>query len=163
MANSGRKEIGERLKQTAVEAGFTSGSIAERLGNTDGAVRGWWNGRNQIPIEMLKEYSRLVGRSLAYLITGEEEGDPEAVLVAWAKLLMSGHEPGAALDRVRSGGAKLTRQERDLLAAQAALLRGDLTTAAGADWERLTDSQRRQILRQIAEMVRSSEVPPFEG
>jgi len=87
MADATLKQIGERLRNAASEAGYTSESIAEQLGNTGGAVRGWWVGRNQIPLDLLVNYARLVGRSLSYLITGTE-GEGELTLPAdqWAKL-----------------------------------------------------------------------------
>jgi transcriptional regulator with XRE-family HTH domain len=84
----GLKAIGARLRQSATDAGFSSDALAEQLGNTGGAVRGWWVGRNQIPLDLLVDYARLVGRSLAYLITGTEaEGAAVTIPAAqWAKL-----------------------------------------------------------------------------
>lgn len=88
MGDRGLKAIGTRLRQSATEAGLSSDALAEQLGNTGGAVRGWWVGRNQIPLDLLVDYARLVGRSLAYLITGAETEGSDVTIPAeqWAKL-----------------------------------------------------------------------------
>ncbi|HEY9015478.1 MAG TPA: helix-turn-helix transcriptional regulator, partial [Gemmatimonadales bacterium] len=67
-----RKALGERLRQTAQAAGFTSDSIAERLGIQGGSVRGWWVGRNAPSFARLRQYADLVKVSVSYLLTGSQ-------------------------------------------------------------------------------------------
>lgn len=175
-----RRAMGERLRNTAKAAGFTSDSMAERLGIQGGSVRGWWSGRNEPSFARLKAYSEAVGVSISFLVFGSERPmGPVGTLQEWriryADLIAQGIDPAEAVDRISAemplddvGGIpvdELTPGERDLLVGQGVKLRLKLNQMAGGHWLDLTPEQKEVVLRLIETMAREnqrlrSEPPP---
>lgn len=164
--------MGERLRTTAKAAGFTSDSMAERLGIQGGSVRGWWSGRNEPSFARLKAYSDAVGVSISYLVFGSERPmGPVGTLQEWrvryADLIAQGVDPAEAVDQISGempeseiGGIpvdELTPEERDLLVGQGVRLRLTLNQMAGGDWLLLTPEQKEVVLRLVETMGRENQ------
>jgi transcriptional regulator with XRE-family HTH domain len=151
MADDQRKALGQRLKQTAKAAGFTSEQIGERLGYTGGGVRGWWMGKAEPPMDVLRRYSELVGRSVDYLVRGVgSDHDFDNVvcdaIAHWADLVaskVSGTEAMAVVlgDRFRDPP---TRKRLDEVAPQMLEM---LSEHAGKSWEEASEADRRRAVR----------------
>lgn len=167
-----RRALGERLRTTAKAAGFTSDSMAERLGIQGGSVRGWWSGRNEPSFARLKAYSDAVGVSISYLVFGSERPmGPVGTLQEWrvryADLIAQGVDPAEAVDQISGempeseiGGIpvdELTPEERDLLVGQGVRLRLTLNQMAGGDWLLLTPEQKEVVLRLVETMGRENQ------
>jgi len=159
--------IGRRMKAAAIQAKLSAYEIARRLGVKGATVYRWWYAERTPSSEMMAAYAKVVGKPVRSFY-GEEENEDEPreiaqFLLGWADLLMAGEEPGTAFDRVIGEPEELTPRERQKLAAAAPRMREDLTSAAGGDWALLTDEQRHQILRQIAQMADQSRSEPAES
>ena len=159
--------IGRRMKAAAVQAQLGAYEIARRLGVKAATVYRWWYGERTPSSEMMLAYARLVGRPVGSFYgeaaNEEEPRELAQMLLGWAGLLMAGEAPGTAFDRVTGEPAELTPRERQKLAAAAPRMRDDLTRAAGGDWALLTEAQRHQILRQIAQMAEERRSGPAES
>lgn len=166
-----RRAFGQRLKRVAQAAGYTSETLAELLGLTAGAVRTWWVGRNEPSRDMLTEYARVCGVSVAYLLTGGEEAmGPSGTLQEWrlrfAELIRQGAEPLEAIDRItgpqttRVEGWDLTPEEREVLESSGPEMRARLEEASGGHWDDLNEEQREAVVRLVETMAKANRPPP---
>lgn len=65
--------FGARLKATAKAAGVSAEALAEAFDMTSAGIYAWWSGRNEPGASETLQYSELVGRSVYYLVKGQEE------------------------------------------------------------------------------------------
>lgn len=159
-----RPAIAGRLKRTAQAAGYTSETIAERLGITAGAVRNWWVGRNEPSLEMLDSYAKATGVSVSYLVSGGEVqpyvSERERRL-RMADLIAQGANPIEAMEKsfedvpeaLRSRGWEITEDQRALLAGAGDAMRQELERASGGQWALLSPEQKEAVLRVILAMT----------
>src|SRR5437764_104815 len=99
------RQIGQRLRAAAVQAGITGAEIARRLGVRATTVHRWWYGDRAPSRERMVAYAALVGKPVEYFYRQGAPADDHPrelsdFLLQWSKRLMAGEEPGAAFDRV---------------------------------------------------------------
>jgi transcriptional regulator with XRE-family HTH domain len=73
------KGVAVRLRACRAALGLTQREVAERIGVTRRSVWGWENGL-AMPRESLPALAELYGRSVAWLLTGFDEADVDAVV-----------------------------------------------------------------------------------
>lgn len=109
MAAKQRTPLSQRLVASAKRAGLTTEQVAERLGVAASTVYSWRTGRNEPPLALVVDWAKLVGVSLAWLATGEEDANEEQVrLVDWQILT---EEERQAIRVMVRGLAELRRRE----------------------------------------------------
>lgn len=169
-----RRVRGERLRDAATAAGYTSDTIAELLGYSGGGVRGWWVGKTEPPLDALIRYAELVGRSVEYLLTGEERRSDqpsaegtiaalEAFRHAWQTAVEAGEDPASAVDRILGGDEFLKPADRKRLTNEAAAIREFFASGNGKEWAKLGGEQRRLIsdlIRMLSRQRRRESDPP---
>lgn len=169
-----RRIRGERLRDAATAAGYTSETIAELLGYSGGGVRGWWVGKTEPPLDALIRYAELVGRSVEYLLTGEERRSDqppaeeivsalEAFRRLWQSAVEAGEEPASAVDRLLGGDEFIAPADRKRLTDEAAAIREFFASGNGKEWAKLGDDQRRvisELIRMLGQPRRRGVDPP---
>lgn len=146
MPKHDRPLLGSRLKEAATSAGYNSETIAELLGVGASTVRGWWIGRTEPSLEVLRTYSRLVGRSIDYLAGGRDFAE---VVADFVERVMSGTSPGQAVEALEIG--RLTPGERRLLDQWGEEIRSFIREHAPAPWASLSPSARRRFVAALLE------------
>lgn len=69
-----KRQIGERIAQARHEAGLTQEELAEAVGVSQRAVQLWEAGDN-VPFRRLSRIGEIVGRSVLWLIHGDDQAD----------------------------------------------------------------------------------------
>lgn len=162
--DEGAKARGQRLKQAAKSVGYTSATLSERIGVTDGAVRGWWSGLNEPNAEKIKLYAEAVGKPSDYLLYGTTHTDAtfenlKGMALAFATLVQAGADPIAAVDALTSPADEedWTEEEKRILAEAEESMRAWVNGAAEeTKLALLTKEQQEEIAEKIVEMVRKN-------
>lgn len=66
-------ELGERIKQRRTDLRWTQDVLAQKAGLSKGFLSDVENGKRNVSAESLLDLARVLGLSLDYLMTGEEE------------------------------------------------------------------------------------------
>jgi transcriptional regulator with XRE-family HTH domain len=151
-----RRAQGERMRQAARSAGLTAYAIAAALDVRPTTVYRWWSGTNVPRPEVLEEYARITGATAAYLGFGSDSGLGDLIgeMVAFVDLVRGGAAPLEAYRRLGGDPDELPAEIREALEATPAVIAADLETAGGADWQQLTNAQKRALLLQVREIAR---------
>lgn len=156
------------MKAAAIDAGYTSSGIGEVVGVKDGTVRVWWSGLNQPNAQRIRKYAQAVGKTVSYLLYGEQESTPvpsplARSLVGWIDLIHAGQEPVEAYANAGGKPETLSQQDRSLIQMSRQNVLDDLAARGGADWMSLTEDQKLQIveeIRRLSERNRKRRKPP---
>jgi transcriptional regulator with XRE-family HTH domain len=68
-----KKEIGRRVRQARIEAGYSQEALGKELGLTHGAVGSYERGRLNITIQLLLLLCQLLKKPLSYFIINEND------------------------------------------------------------------------------------------
>ena len=74
-------KLGERIKQRRTELGWTQDVLAQKAGLSKGFLSDVENSKRSISAENLLDVARVLGLSLDYLMTGEEEQESAQKIV----------------------------------------------------------------------------------
>lgn len=158
MAEKQKTELSKRLVASAKKARLTTEQIAERLDVAPSTVYSWRTGRNEPPLSMLVEWAKIVGCSIAWLATGQEDPIEQPArfadwVMVFADRVMGGEDPATAIDFAAGQTSELSERERRSLARRAASMRGFIEEFAGRPWRELTTADRQAVVQRLIEMA----------
>lgn len=92
-------DVGKRLKDALEAKSMKNVELARKLRLTPSALTNYYAGRSEVPIEVLKEAAKVLGVSVAYLVTGEADERPAEIIQGEAarSALKTPYEVGATV------------------------------------------------------------------
>lgn len=141
MRTEERRRFGAWMRWAAREAGLTAPEIVRSLDlASPETVYRWWSGDRTPRSPNLRTYARLVGKDAGWFY---QEGWPPEIPVA--EMEGQAYVANEMLAIVPHEDAALNGQQRSL--------QTDVSQIAGRDWARMSDEERREILRELAEVA----------
>lgn len=68
-----RKQLGERLKQARLDAGFSQDALGKELGLTHGSIGSYERARLSITVDLLLTFCHILKKPLSYFIVNKED------------------------------------------------------------------------------------------
>lgn len=125
--------VGERIRQRRSELGWTQDVLAQKAGISKSFLSDLENGKRSVGAETLLDIGRVLGRSLDFLMTGEEsEADQSEVQI-----------PKALADFARDEGLSfrqaiaLLEMQNQIIAHRSSTKKGDLEKV---DWKKFYEA-----------------------
>jgi transcriptional regulator with XRE-family HTH domain len=147
-----KKAIGERLKQARRTSGRQIAWYAEQLGWGVPAIYAWEKGRNQPDLITLGAYAGLLGVSVSWVISGEDEAT--VALLRWARLVAEGVTGDHAAKEAASQ-AGLSPADLALVRRAAPGMLATIRERLGDGWEERPDRELLPVLQAlVAELER---------
>lgn len=85
-----RVAMGTRLREAREYLGFSQDEVSIALGVTRPAITNIENGQRKVDALELEKLANLYGRSVSYLLSGQEDASPENSKIAFAARALNG-------------------------------------------------------------------------
>lgn len=165
-ARGGRQaRIGQRLKESAKEAGLSLGEAAKAVGVSETTVYRWWSGERAPDDEVLAKYAAAVGKPAEYFFMADERVERH-VFETWVKVAEAAMAGGDVEEAVREHLTEEigTPEERSLLASASHAIRDLISACLTQSWDSLSEAERLEVILWVVEHarrgVRPSGPPP---
>lgn len=160
-ARGGRQaRIGQRLKESAKEAGLSLGAAAKAVGVSETTVYRWWSGERAPDDEVLAKYAAAVGKPEEYFFMADERVERH-LFESWlqvADAVMAGGDVDAAMREHVPPGVG-TPEEHALLASASGAIRELISRCITAAWDQMTKAEQLRVLVWVFEHARQGETP----
>lgn len=146
---------GKRMRLAAEAKGLSPYDIAEKLEVRPPTIYRWYQGEARPGVRLRNAFAALVGRSVAYLETGEEPGDAVSLLlIQWADAVEGGESARLAYERLTPNPEFLNDREKERLARLApAMLALIPRLSGGRRWSDLPAAEKPRVASMLMDLL----------